>query len=140
MKNFGASIAIDATPEAVWAVLADTSRWPTFDPYCERIEGEPAMGAALTVYTPLAPGRAFPVKIVSFEPPRELAWTGGLPLGMLSTVRTHRIIAEGAGSRLEVNEVITGPLLKAIAGSLPDLNEAFAAFCDGLKRQVEGRA
>ena len=33
MKSFGASIDIDATPDAVWAVLVDTANWHAFDPY-----------------------------------------------------------------------------------------------------------
>lgn len=33
MKSFSASIDIDATPDAVWAVLVDIANCPAFDPY-----------------------------------------------------------------------------------------------------------
>ncbi|WP_088346895.1 MULTISPECIES: SRPBCC domain-containing protein [Rhodomicrobium] len=137
MEEFAAGIDIDAPPGAVWAVLVDVKRWPEFDPHCERIEGHVALGETLTVYTPLAPGRAIPVRISRFDPPAEFAWTGGLPLGMFTSVRTHRIAKRGSGSRLDVTEVLSGPMLKMVTASLPDLNEIFTAFCDGIKRQVE---
>lgn len=140
MKNFAASIDIDAHPKIIWAVLTDVARWPEFDPYCERIEGTAALGETLTIYTPLAPGRAIPVKVSTLEQPNVFAWTGGLPLGMFKTVRTHRITKIGASSRLEVNEVLSGPMLKVVLSSLPDLDALFTAFCEGIKRRIENQA
>jgi len=84
------------------------------------------------------PGRAFPVKVTTFDQPKQMAWTGGLPLGVPKNVRTHTISPCGAGSRFEMTEVVSGPMLGMIAGSLPDLTEPFAAFCSGLKVRVEG--
>ena len=52
-------------------------------------------------------------------------------------VRTHTLQPGGAGSRFELTEAVSGPMLPMIAGSLPDLTEPFAAFCRGLKAQVE---
>jgi hypothetical protein len=137
MQRYSAGIDIEAAPEAVWAVLADLEQWPQFDPHTERVEGRAAPGASITVYSTLAPGRAFPLKVTAFEAPRQMAWTGGLPLGMLMNVRTHTISAQGAGSRLEVEEVISGPMAGAVASSLPDLNAVFADFCQGLKARAE---
>jgi uncharacterized protein YndB with AHSA1/START domain len=140
MKQFSAGIDIAASPDAVWAALADTERWPSFDPYCERIDGQAALGDTITVFSTLAPGRAFPVKVTAFEPASRLEWTNSLPLGTLKSVRTHTITQQDSGSRFEVTEVVTGPMLRAIGASLPDLTEPFAAFCRGLKAHVEARA
>ncbi|MBV9790053.1 MAG: SRPBCC domain-containing protein [Chloroflexi bacterium] len=139
MKHFSASIDIDATPEAIWAVLIDTTSWPMFDAYSERIEGQLALGETITVYSKLAPGRAFPVKITTLEQPRQMAWSNTAPLGVLKSVRTHTISTHGSGSRFEINEVVSGPMLAVLGGALPDLNEPFAAFCSGLKARVEGQ-
>ena len=68
-KNFSAGIDIDATPDTVWAVLVDTVNWPTFDPYSERIDGQPALGETITVFSTLVPGRAFPVNVTTFDQP-----------------------------------------------------------------------
>jgi hypothetical protein len=139
MKHFQSSIDIHAPPEAVWAVLIDTANWPGFDPYSARLEGRPALGETLTVYSTLAPGRAFALTVTAFERASEFAWAGGLPLGMLKNVRTHTLTprADG-GTHFVLSEVISGPMEPLIAGSLPDLTEPFAAFCTGLKSRVEG--
>lgn len=139
MKSFSAGIDIDTDPDAVWTVLVDTGAWPEFDPYCERIEGRAALGETLTAFSTLAPGRAFPLKVTTFERPKQMAWTGGMPLGVLKNVRTHTISPRGAGSRLDVNEVVSGPMLPMIARVLPDLTEPFEAFCKGLKARVEAQ-
>jgi hypothetical protein len=137
VQTYSASIDIAAAPEAVWAVLVDTAQWPAFDPYTERVEGQPGLGATITAYSTLAPGRPFQLKVTAFEPLREFAWTGGLPLGMLKNVRTHTLAPSGAGTHFELKEVISGPMLGAIARSLPNLTEPFAAFCQGLKTRAE---
>lgn len=121
------------------AVLVDLAHWTAFDPFTERVEGQAAPGGSVTVYSTLAPGRGFPVKITAFEAPRQMAWTDGMPLGVLKNVRTHTIQARGAGSRFELDEVVSGPMLGMIAGSLPDLTEPFEAFCRGLKARVEAQ-
>lgn len=139
MKHFSASIDIEATPDAIWAVLIDTVRWPTFDPYSERIEGQLAQGETITVYSKLAPGRAFPVKITTLEQPRQMAWSNTVPLGVLKSVRTHTISANGSSRRFEISEVVSGPMLAVLGGVLPDLSEPFAAFCGGLKAHVEAQ-
>ena len=138
MKHFQSSIDIDAPPETVWAVLIDTANWPSFDPYSERVEGRPGLGETLTVYSTLAPGRAFALTVTACERASEFAWTGGLPLGMLKNVRSHTLTprADG-GTHFRLSEVVSGPMAPLIAGSLPDLTEPFAAFCNGLKSRVE---
>lgn len=139
MKHFSASIEIEATPDAIWAVLIDTASWPTFDPYSERIEGQLALGGTITVYSKLAPGRAFPVKITTLEQPRQMAWSNTVPLGVLKSVRTHTISANGSSSRFKISEVVSGPMLAVLGGVLPDLSEPFAAFCGGFKAHVEAQ-
>ncbi|HEY0603367.1 MAG TPA: SRPBCC domain-containing protein [Herpetosiphonaceae bacterium] len=131
MKSFSAGIDIDATPAAIWAVLVDTANWPEFDPYSERIEGQPALDETITVFSTPAPGRAFPVKITTLEQPRQMAWTNAMPLGVLKSVRSHTICPNGSGSRFEISEVVSGPMLAVLSGALPDLTEPFAAFCSG---------
>lgn len=139
MKRFHADIEIDASPDAVWAVLIDTAAWPIFDPYSERIDGQIGLGETITAFSKLAPGHAFPLEITTFDRSQAMAWTGGMPLGMLKNVRTHTIIPSSSGCRFEMTEIISGPLLGVIAGSLPDLTEPFAAFCSGLKARVEAQ-
>jgi len=138
MKEFEASTTIAATPERVWEILVDGAAYPEFDPSCERVEGEIALGNKIKVFSHLSPGRAFPVKVVEMDPARRMTWQGGMPLGLFKGVRTFNLAPRPDGQvEFRLHEVFSGPMLPLIAGSLPDMNEAFQGFCDGLKARAE---
>ena len=137
-KEFQAQISIEATPEAVWKVLVDTSKWPEWDPFCDKIEGTAALGERVKAYSKLSPGRAFPVKVATFEPGRRMVWTGGMPLGLFKGERTFELTPDGQGrTKFRLHEVFSGPMLALIGPSLPDMSEAFQKFVAGLKARVE---
>lgn len=135
--KFEASISIDAPPSAVWAVLTDIAKWPEWDPFCDRIEGELVQGKKVKAFSKLSPGRAFPVKVAVLDPDAKMVWRGGMPLGLFKGERTFSLTPAGEGTQFEMHEVFSGPMLGLIKRSLPDMNEAFAAFCAGLKGRAE---
>lgn len=139
MLSYEARITIDAPPEAVWAVLVDTDRWPEWDPYCEKIEGAVALGGTVKAFTTLAPGRAFPVKVATLDAPRRMVWQGGMPLGLFKGVRSYALAPEGEGTAFHMREEFSGLLLPLFKGSLPDMTEPFQKFAEGLKGRVEGQ-
>ncbi|MGE3800416.1 MAG: SRPBCC family protein [Candidatus Kapaibacterium sp.] len=140
MKQYQATDTIEATPEKIWKVLTEASGYQEWDPYCERIEGKIALGEKIKAYTTLSPGRAFPVKVSEFTPNRKMVWTGGMPLGLFKGVRTFSLTPQPNGSTtFRVEEVFTGPMLKLIGKSLPDMTEPFQKFVEGLKRRAEER-
>ena len=135
MMTYQASETIRATPEEVWAVLGDVTRYPDWDSGVERVEGELAPGAKLKVFSWASPGRAFPVKVADLEPGSRMTWRGGMPLGLFKGVRTYRLEPLGAGeTRFEMREQFSGPLLPLISRSMPDLQPSFDQFARGLKR------
>ena len=141
MRVHEASATIEATPEAVWAVLVDGAAYPQWDPNVERVEGRIAAGERIKVFTKLQPGRAFPVQVSAFEPPARMVWSGGMPLGLFRGVRTFTLTREGeARTRIHTREEFRGPLLPLIGRSIPDLNPSFQQFVAGLKRRAEGHA
>ncbi|MEO5952814.1 MAG: SRPBCC domain-containing protein [Chloroflexia bacterium] len=140
MKEFTATTTINAKPEAIWAVLMDGAKYPEWDPSAERIEGKIAPGETIKAYTKLTPGRAFPAKINMFEPNKQMAWTGGMPLGLFKGVRTFTLTPKGNGVvEFTIREVFSGPLLGMIGKSLPDMTVPFQQFVEGLKKKAEGR-
>ena len=141
MKTYQATASIRGTPDQVWAVLTDVPSYPDWDPFCERIEGGVVPGGRLKVYSKLSPGRAFPVRVTELDTARRMTWTGGMPLGLFKGVRTFTLAADGNGhTDFGLREVFSGPMLRLIGGSIPDMTEAFAAFAAGLKSRVEGAA
>jgi hypothetical protein len=138
VKSYGANRIINAPPERVWEVLTDGSGFPEWDPGVERVEGSIGAGEKIRVFTKLSPGRAFPVKVSEFVPPRRMTWTGGMPLGLFKGERTFTLEprADG-GTDFSTREIFSGPLLPVIGRTIPDLGPSFEQFADGLKKRSE---
>lgn len=138
MKEFRASTTINASPEKVWAILVDLAKYPEWDPVAEKIEGRVALGEKITAYTKLSPGRPFPAKVTELEPARKMVWTGGMPLGLFTGVRTFMLTPKGNDvTEFTLHEKFSGPMMPLIGGSLPDMTEPFAGFVAGLKKRAE---
>ena len=138
MRYFEASSAIAASPEAVWAVLSDGASWPSWDSGVDAVEGRIAVGETIKIRSQAAPGRAFPVKVTRFEPPAHLRFSGGMPLGLFRGVRTYEL-SNGANGHVtfRMREEYSGPLLRLIWRSMPDLGPSFERFARGLKQRAE---
>jgi hypothetical protein len=138
MKEYSASTRINALPEKIWAILTDATKYPEWDPVAERIEGRIALGEKVTAYTKLSPGRGFPAKVTEFEPGRKMTWTGGMPLGLFTGIRTFTLVPQADGTvEFTLRETFSGPMLSLIGGSLPDMTEPFKGFVAGLKQRAE---
>lgn len=136
--EYTSSTTIHAPADRVWQILTNTAAWPEWDPNCERIDGDGAApGARIKVFTRLKPGVGFSVKVQEVEANRRMVWTGGMPLGLFKGVRTFVLTAEGDRTHFTTREVFSGPMLKLIGKSLPDLSAAFDQFTAGLKERAE---
>jgi uncharacterized protein YndB with AHSA1/START domain len=137
VRSFEALATIDASPEKVWAVLANSAGWSQWDSGVDGVDGVLAPGKRVTIHSTVAPGRAFPVRVTRFEPGEYLELTGGLPAGLFRGVRTYRLRREGSTTGLSMREVYSGPLSGLVGRSIPDLQPSFEQFVRGLKRRVE---
>lgn len=138
MRYYEATSTINASPEAVWAVLSDGASWPAWDSGVDAVEGKIAAGETIKIRSQAAPGRAFPVKVTRFEPPAHLRFSGGMPLGLFRGVRTYEVSPDADGqARFHMREEYSGPMLPLIWRSMPDLGPSFERFARGLKQRVE---
>jgi len=138
MKVFSASTHINASPEAVWGILTDSSKFTEWDPGMKSIEGKIAPGEKLTIYTHLAPNRAFNVKVSEFEPNKRMVWSSGMPLGLFKGARTFTLTPKDGGTDFSTREEFSGLMLPLFGSQLPDLTPSFENFVAGLKKQAEG--
>jgi hypothetical protein len=136
-RFFESTADIAASPEAIWAILTDGAAWSTWDSGVDGVDGRIAAGETVTIRSTAAPGRAFPVKVTTFDPPRTMVFSGGLPLGLFKGVRTYRLTPTGGSTRFEMREEYSGPLLSVMWRSMPDLAPSFAQFASGLKARAE---
>ena len=83
MHQIRAESIVPASPEQVWAVLADFARYCEWNPLNLEVDGEAKVGTrARMVFRNLAGQGVIrqTVRIVAAEPGRELAWSGHVPL------------------------------------------------------------
>ncbi len=140
MKAFATRTSIEATPETIWNLLTDASGYPHWNSTVTRVDGRIALGERLTVHVKAAPGRAFPVKVIAFDRPTRLVWSGGMPLGLFKGERTYELRAGTSGAvEFAMHESYSGLLAPLVAKSIPDLQPAFDEFAACLKARAEGR-
>jgi hypothetical protein len=137
MRYYEAGSFIEATPEQVWPVLADTAAWPDWNSGVSKVDGRLALGQKLSITASANPGRAFPVKVVQLSEPEQMVFVGGMPLGLFTGKRTYTLSPEATGTRFAMREEYSGPLAGVIFKSIPDLGPSFRQFADGLKARVE---
>lgn len=138
MKAYSATTQINATAETVWEILTDGAAYPAWDPAMISLEGTIAPGAQITIVTKLAPNRPFKPNVSTFDPPRHMVWSSGMPFGLFKGVRTFQIEAAGEGAvTFTLTEVFSGLMLPLFGASIPDMNPVFAEFCAALKARAE---
>jgi hypothetical protein len=138
MKSYDTSATIQATPDAIWAILTDAPGYAGWDSGVDRVEGRITPGETIKVFSRVSPGRAFPATVTEFSPGRKMVWSGGMPLGLFKGVRTFTLSPQGEGAtRFTMREEYTGPLLPLFWRSMPDLGPSFEQFSAGLKQRAE---
>ena len=148
MLAYESTSQIAASPETVWAVLADTAAWASWDSGVESVDGSVALGAKITIRSKAAPGRAFPVKVTTLDAPQKLVFTGGMPLGLFRGVRTYTLTPKAGGTLFHMREEYTGAMLGVISKSMPgvisksmpDLQPSFDQFAAGIAKRAESGA
>jgi len=137
VKIYSASTTIQAPAEKVWSILTNASGYPAWDLSMDHIEGKLALGETVKFFTKLS-AQAFPVKVTAFEPNCKMVLTGGMPLGLFKSERTHTVTANKDGSTtFHTGEIFSGLLLPVFGKNIPVLTENFKNFAAALKQQAE---
>ena len=137
--RFATRIDIRSRPDVVWKLLTDLAGYPIWNTTVEKVEGTIGLGNKVTVHAKLAPGKAFPVKVTTLEPPRKMVWTGGAPLKFVfKGERTFLVTPKTADTvEFSMEEVFDGLMAGVIGKSIPDLQPAFDEFAACLKARAE---
>ncbi len=138
MRQFAASVTINASPETIWALLTDAAGYKRWNSTVANILGRIAGGEKVTVYPATAPERGFSLKLTQFAPPCEMVWTGGMPLGLFTGARRYTLTPK-AQDRVgfAMREEYSGLFAPLISRLIPDLQPSFDVFAADLKRQAE---
>lgn len=138
MTSYKVTRSIEADPDTIWALLADTAKWKAWNPTIISIDGTIAEGQKVKLVSTVNPNRAFRLNVTKVDSPREMVWSDGMPLGLFKGERTYRLTPQSDGStEFSMEEVYTGLMAPLITKSIPDMTESFGEFADGLKAAAE---
>ena len=138
--NVETEIIVDASKEGVWKILTDFKKYPEWNPFIRKIDGELKIGAKLKVYVKPKNGRGmhFSATLIKVNPNRELRWVGHLFFPGILDGEHIFIIQELGKNKIKFrhSEKFTG-LLSVLGGlnkltqsGLSDMNQALKRRCE----------
>lgn len=129
---------IAAAPESVWALWADPSRWPEWNPQFERAESPDELEAGADVRVKYRRGGTVVFELAALEPERALALEARFPGARLG--HEHRLTPRGAEVEVQHRISVTGPLsgLWALMLGRKRMREAVAEFAARERELVGG--
>lgn len=135
------TIDIDATPQAVWAVLTDFAAYGDWNPFMDRAEGTPEVGAKLVIHMAPHGGRGMTFKpiVLAASPGQELRWLGKLGVGGLFDGEHSFVLTpnDDGTTQLSHGERFSGILVALLKGTMKNSHAGFEAFNLALKQRVE---
>ena len=138
------TIEIAATPQNVWAVLADLASYPSWHPAYVGVTGQLATGSTLTI-TSTSPTSdrniTAKVKVLTAEPDTELRWASKL-LGRTISEREFRLSSTADGTSLVqagTYSGLGGGRGRAMVKVLGRVQDTFTAINEAIKQQAEAR-
>lgn len=142
-KEIRTEIEIDAPPDRVWTVLTDFERFPDWNPFVTRVEGDPRVGETLKIEVQLPGSRRlnFTPIVLRAEPGRELTWVGTMPLGAFRGEHFHRIEAAGDSRiRFVHGEHFSGWMVGLVWRLYgPAIEAGYELMNKALKKEAESR-
>jgi len=135
-------IEIHASPQRIWEILADFSRYPEWNPFIRSIRGDLVTGGRITaeLRPPVSEGMTIRPVLLNVEPPRELRWKGHLLVrGLFDGEHVFEIRPEDTGRcRFIQREIFSGLLLPLFTRMLKDgTARGFADMNAALKERAE---
>jgi hypothetical protein len=140
MRTISASVDISASPQEVWAVLADLQSYGEWNPFIQSASGQLAEGATLTLRMVPSQGRAmtFRPRVLVAKPAAMLRWIGRLIIpGIFDG--THQFALEDLGGQTRVtqSETFRGILIPFTGKIITQTETDFRNLNRALKQRVE---
>ncbi|MEP0825736.1 MAG: SRPBCC domain-containing protein [Nitrososphaera sp.] len=140
MKELRTEIEIDASPETVWAIIADFDKYKEWNPFINNIIGQAKEGSKIEIHilTPAGKKRRYEPTVTRVERGRELRWVG--KSWLLNGEHIFSIEQPQAGRRSKFvhREVFDGLLAGLFGNSIDsDIKKGFEEMNKALKERAE---
>jgi hypothetical protein len=139
MTEISAAAQIGASPQQVWAILADLAGYPQWNPLFREASGQLTTGSTVTLKT-VRPGTGrvmtVKVKVLAAEPDNQLRWVSSLP-GIITGEHSFTLTPADGGTRLVQTETYRGLLARMSAKSIRRTRASFEALNQAIKQRAE---
>lgn len=136
--SYRVGTTVAAPVDRVWALLTDVAGYTAWNSTVVSFKGDLVKGGTVHLVSKLDPSRTFDLTVAELVPQQRLVWEDGMPMGLFSGVRTYEVSALPDGkTRFVMYEVFSGPMLRMIRGSLPDMAPSFETIAADLRRAAE---
>jgi hypothetical protein len=136
MKPAEIEALINARSSTVWDVITDAGNYTVWDSGITHIEGDVRNGSSIRIRTHTGGNRTFRLRVRQI-PGEVMTWTGGLPFGLLSLVRTFVVTPEAGMTHLLIREELSGPLAGLLRKRTPDMTGPLTDYVWAVKRRAE---
>lgn len=134
-------IDIDASPEAVWAVLVDLDRYADWNPFIVSASGKVEVGQRLVNRMQPSGGRAMTFKptVTAVQTASVFEWLGHLGFaGLFDGRHRFELHRTATGTRFVHSEYFDGVLVRLLRKSLDtNTRNGFVAMNNALKARAE---
>lgn len=145
MTELYTEIVIDAPAKTVWRILMDFEKYPDWNPFIRRVEGEASVGSPLKIFIQPsgASGMTMKPNVVEHVPNEKFSWLGNLFVKGLFDGRHEFIIEpliEGAKEKVKFiqREIFSGILVPVIWALIKkDTRRGFEEMNSALKAEAE---
>ncbi len=120
----------------MWDVITDEGNLTVWASGITEIRGEIRNGGTIRIRTTSGGKRTFRLRVEQ-RPGELMTWTGGMPLGLFTGVRTFTLTPQGTMTHFKVREEFTGPLVPVIWKRMPDMQSTFIDFVNAVKGRAE---
>ncbi len=127
---------ISARPQTVWALLTNAESYSGWNPAVISIEGQIEDGESIDLVSIVNPDRSFNLS-VEMHGAHSMTWSDGMPLGLFKGVRVFELTDQGESTTFEMTETYSGVMAGLITKAIPDMQDSFEQFADGLKAASE---
>lgn len=132
-----AETLINARSSTVWDIITDARNYTVWESGITHIRGELRNGGTIRIRTHTGGNRTFRLRVQQM-PSEVMTWTRGLPLGLLTGVRTFTLEPLGGMTHLRVKEEFTGPLCGLLLWEfVSDTQQAFIDYVDAVRKRAE---
>ena len=141
MTEISAAAQINASPQHVWAILADLASYPEWNPVFREASGQLTPGNKITITsTQPETGHTMTVKVkvLTAEPATELRWVSSV-LGLMNSEHSFILSPTSGGTQLVQTHTYRGLFTRFPPKTISRIQASFEAINQAARQRAEDR-